>query len=285
MIDPHPSTSGAAESSFRPPAAGAPRASSAVAERRVRARIADELAVAPRRVDAAVGLLDGGATVPFIARYRKEATEGLDDTQLRTLDERLVYLRELESRRTAIVASVVGQGKLSASLSKAIDSARTKQELEDLYLPFKPKRRTKAQIAREAGLEPLADALLDDRGLVPHDAASAYVSVERGVPDAKSALDGARDILAERFAERPEVLSAFRDFLWGRPRSCRSAPMHQAVHRARRRKSSVTTSITQSRYGRCRRTVRSRCSEGGSRACCRCRSARSATVRFRTRAS
>jgi uncharacterized protein len=184
------------------------------AERRVRTRIAGELAVAQGRVEAAVDLLDGGATVPFVARYRKEATGGLDDTQLRTLEERLAYLRELEARRSTIVASISGQGRLTDALAAAIDAAATKQELEDLYLPYKPKRRTKAQVAREAGLEPLADALLADRSLVPQDTALGYVSAERGVADAKAALDGARDILCERFAERPEVLNAFRTFLW-----------------------------------------------------------------------
>jgi len=190
-----------------------PRSNEA-AERRVRARLAEELAVAARRVDAAVDLLDGGATVPFVARYRKEATEGLDDTQLRTLEERLTYLRELEARRAAIVASIAEQGRLTEPLAASIDAAVTKQELEDLYLPFKPKRRTKAQIAREAGLEPLADALEADRSLTPAELALRYVSAERGVPDAKAALDGARDILCERYAERPEVLNAFRAFLW-----------------------------------------------------------------------
>jgi uncharacterized protein len=187
---------------------------SPAAERRVRTRIVGELKVAPRQVDAAVELLDGGATVPFVARYRKEATGGLDDTQLRTLEERLAYLRELESRRAAVLASVAEQGKLTDTLAAAIDAALTKQEIEDLYLPYRPKRRTKGQIAREAGLDPLADALLADRSLQPQDAAAAYVSAERGVADAKAALDGARDILCERFAERPEVLGAFRDFLW-----------------------------------------------------------------------
>jgi uncharacterized protein len=177
-------------------------------------RIATELAVATRQVDAAVDLLDGGATVPFISRYRKEATDGLDDTQLRTLEERLGYLRELESRRAAILSSIDEQGKLNAGLAAAIDAAPTKQELEDLYLPYKQKRRSKAQVAREAGLEPLADALLADRSLVPAEAALAYVSPDAGVADTKAALDGARDIVAERFAERPEVLAAFRDFLW-----------------------------------------------------------------------
>ncbi|MEI7444391.1 MAG: Tex family protein, partial [Burkholderiales bacterium] len=205
MTDPQPSPS-------RPSSGG--DTPSPAAERRVRTRIADELKVAQRQVDAAVDLLDGGATVPFIARYRKEATDGLDDTQLRTLEERLAYLRELEARRAAVLASIAEQGKLTDTLAAAIDAAQTKQEVEDLYLPYKPKRRTKAQIAREAGLEPLADSLLADRGLVPQDAAAAYVSTERGVADVKAALDGARDILCERFAERPEVLNAFREFLW-----------------------------------------------------------------------
>ena len=187
---------------------------SPVAERRVRVRIAEELKVPVRQVDAAVDLLDGGATVPFIARYRKEATDGLDDTQLRTLEERLSYLRELEARRAAVLASIAEQGKLTDALAASIDAAQTKQEVEDLYLPYKLKRRTKAQIAREAGLEPLAEALRADRDLVPQDAAAAYVSAERGVVDVKAALDGARDILCEGFAERPEVLNAFREFLW-----------------------------------------------------------------------
>jgi uncharacterized protein len=211
--------------SFLPPAPGTPSrsdapsaapaiAGAAEAERRVRRRIAAELDVAAARVDAAVDLLDGGATVPFISRYRKEATGGLDDTQLRTLEERLAYLRELEARRAAVLASIAEQGKLTDALAAAIDAAPTKQELEDLYLPYKPRRRTKAQAAREAGLEPLADALLADRDLVPQEAALPYVSPERGVADVKAALDGARDILSERFAELPEVLNAFRDFLW-----------------------------------------------------------------------
>ena len=211
MTDPQPLRSRTADAA--PDAAPGP-VSSAAAEHRVRARIADELKAARRQVDAAVELLDGGATVPFVARYRKEATGGLDDTQLRTLEERLAYLRELEARRAAVIASIAEQGKLTPTLAAAIDAAQTKQEVEDLYLPYKPKRRTKAQIAREAGLEPLAEALLADRSLVPLEAAGAYVSAELGVADAKAALDGARDILCERFAERPEVLNAFREFLW-----------------------------------------------------------------------
>src|ERR1700682_1584338 len=168
-------------------------------------RIASELTVQPRQVAAAVQLLDEGATVPFIARYRKEITGNLDDTQLRTLEERLFYLRELEERRASVLASIEEQGKLSTELRAAIEAASTKQVLEDLYLPYKPKRRTKAQIAREAGLEPLAEALFADPRLDPQQEAAKFVNgraaAEGGVPDVKAALAGARDILAERFSE------------------------------------------------------------------------------------
>ena len=186
----------------------------ASAERRVRAQLATELAVPVRQIEAAVDLMDGGATVPFIARYRKEVTEGLDDTQLRLIEERLAYLRELEARRGAILSSISEQGKLTPELESAVVLASTKQALEDLYLPFKPRRRSRAQAAREAGLQPLADTLLADRSLDPKLAAAPYVNAEQGVADVKAALDGARDILAERFAEQPEVLAAFRAFLW-----------------------------------------------------------------------
>jgi protein Tex len=182
---------------------------------RIVSRIATEISVRPAQVAAAVALLDEGATVPFIARYRKEATGDLDDTQLRMLEQRLGYLRELEDRRATIIASIGEQGKLTPELETALVAAETKQLLEDLYLPYKPRRRSRAQAAREAGLEPLADALLGDRSLVPEAAASGYLDAEKGVPDVKAALDGARDILAERFAERPDVLAAFRDFLRG----------------------------------------------------------------------
>src|SRR5690606_4075079 len=148
-----------------------------------------------------VALLDDGATVPFIARYRKEATGGLDDTVLRNLEVRLAYVRELESRRAAVLESISGQGKLTPELNEAIAAADTKQRLEDLYAPFKPKRRTRAQIAREAGLEPLADLLLTDSAADPQGAAQAYINEELGVKDERAALDGARDILAERFSE------------------------------------------------------------------------------------
>lgn len=180
-------------------------------QRRIIAQIAEELAARPQQVMEAVRLLDEGATVPFIARYRKEVTGGLDDTQLRHLDERLIYLRELEDRRAAIVASIAEQGKLTPELAAAIDAATTKQTLEDLYLPYKPKRRTRAQIAREQGLEPLARALFADPLLDPQNEAGAYVTEQ--VADAKAALDGARDILAEEFAENAQILAALRNRL------------------------------------------------------------------------
>ncbi len=163
---------------------------------------------------AAVDLLDGGATVPFVARYRKEATGGLDDAQLRTLEERLRYLRELEDRRAAILESIEAQGKLDDELRARILAADSKARLEDIYLPFKPKRRTKAQIAREAGLEPLAVALLADPGLDPSAAAAGYVDADKGVADAAAALDGARAILAEHFAEDADLIGALRERLW-----------------------------------------------------------------------
>ncbi len=159
-------------------------------------------------------LLDEGATVPFIARYRKEVTGNLDDTQLRTLEERLLYLRELEDRRAAILASIDEQGKLTDELRTAIEAADTKQTLEDLYLPYKPKRRTRAQIAREAGLEPLAQALLADPTLDPQTEAARFVDAGKGVADVKAALDGARDILSEQFGETAELLGKLRDYLW-----------------------------------------------------------------------
>jgi len=173
-------------------------------------RIADELQVREAQVAAAVKLLDEGSTVPFIARYRKEATGGLDDTQLRTLEERLGYLRELEDRRAAILASVQEQGKLTPELAAQIREADTKTRLEDLYLPYKPKRRTKAQIAREAGLEPLADLLLADPGKAPEAEAAAFVDPAKEVADVKAALDGARHILVERFGEDAELVGKLR---------------------------------------------------------------------------
>ncbi|OXJ20327.1 Tex family protein [Burkholderia sp. AU6039] len=176
-------------------------------------RIATELSVQSRQVAAAVQLLDEGSTVPFIARYRKEVTGNLDDTQLRQLEERLLYLRELEDRRASILSSIDEQGKLTDELRAAIDAADSKQVLEDLYLPYKPKRRTRAQIAREAGLEPLAQALLANPLLDPQAEAAAYVDADKGVADIKAALDGARDILSEQFGETAELLGKLRDYL------------------------------------------------------------------------
>lgn len=173
--------------------------------------IANEIGAQVRQVDAAVQLLDDGATVPFIARYRKEITGGLDDTQLRKLDERLGYLRELEHRRAAVIDSIRGQGKLSDELEARLLAATTKAEVEDLYLPYKPKRRTKAEIARERGLEPLADLLLGNRALVPGEAALAFVTGE--ITDARMALEGARDILMERFAGDADLLGRLRQYL------------------------------------------------------------------------
>lgn len=177
-------------------------------------RIAEELGVRDGQVTAAVGLLDGGSTVPFVARYRKEVTGGLDDAQLRTLEERLGYLRELEERRAAVLASVEEQGKLDDALRTQILAAETKARLEDFYLPFKPKRRTKAQIAREAGLEPLAELLLGSPETEPSTAAAGFVDTDRGVADAAAALDGARAILVERFAEDADLIGELRERVW-----------------------------------------------------------------------
>lgn len=177
-------------------------------------RIAAELEVRPQQVAATVNLLDEGATVPFIARYRKEVTGALDDTQLRTLEERLRYLREMEERRDTILNSIREQDKLTPELEKSIKEADTRVRLEDLYLPYKPKRRTRAQIAREAGLEPLAECLLADPTLTPEQEALQYVNAEHKIADARAALDGARYILMEKFSEDAELLSSLRDFLW-----------------------------------------------------------------------
>ncbi|MFJ6842041.1 Tex family protein [Streptomyces griseoluteus] len=184
----------------------------------IESRIAGELGVRERQVKAAVELLDGGSTVPFIARYRKEATELLDDAQLRTVEERLRYLRELEERRSAILESVREQGKLTAELEERIRGAETKARLEDIYLPYKPKRRTKAQIAREAGLEPLAEGLLSDPSVEPASAAAAFVDADKGVADAQAALEGARAILAERFSEDADLIGELRERMWKRGR-------------------------------------------------------------------
>ena len=177
-------------------------------------QIADELGVREQQVEATVALLDGGATVPFVARYRKEITGALDDAQLRTLEERLNYLRELEERRTAILNSVREQGKLDAALEAAILTADSKGRLEDIYLPFKPKRRTKAEIAREAGLEPLSELLLTQPQNDPQVVAAGFVDAEKQVADPAAALDGARAILVERFAEDADLIGTLREQMW-----------------------------------------------------------------------
>lgn len=188
----------------------------------IESRIAAELSAKPQQVVAAIALLDEGATVPFISRYRKEATGGLDDTQLRTLEERLSYLRELEDRRKQILSTIEEQEKMTPALRANIESAETKQRLEDLYLPYKPKRRTKAQIAREAGLDGLAAALLQDPSLVPETEAAKYLKApfateqgdNPGVADIKAALEGARAILIEQFSEDAELLTSLRSHVF-----------------------------------------------------------------------
>ena len=178
-------------------------------------QIAAELKVRPAQVTAAVELLDGGATVPFIARYRKEVTGELDDIQLRELEARLAYLRELEERRSAVLKSIEDQGKLTPELRATIDAAATKQDLEDLYAPYKLKRRTKAMIAREAGIEPLADRLFADPSLAPLTEAAAFINADAGFADAPAVLDGVRDILSERWAEDAVLVGTLREWLWG----------------------------------------------------------------------
>ncbi|WP_283643712.1 Tex family protein [Marinovum algicola] len=183
----------------------------ALTAERIARTIAGEIAANPRQVEAATALLDEGATVPFIARYRKEATGGLDDTQLRTLGDRLTYLREMEARRAAILETIKGQGKLTDALAKKIAGAESKATLEDIYLPFKPKRRTKAMIARENGLEPLLRAIQEDRSAAPQALAEGYMS--ENVETVKAALDGARDILAEELSENADLLGRLREFM------------------------------------------------------------------------
>ena len=178
---------------------------------RIAAIIAGEIGAKPAQAAAAIGLLDEGATVPFVARYRKEATGGLDDTQLRLLAERLIYVRELGARRDAILESIGSQGKLTDELTASLTAATTKAELEDIYLPYKPKRRTRAEIARERGLGPLAEAILADRSVVPAELAASYITDE--VPDVKTALEGARDILSESFAENADLVGRLRNYM------------------------------------------------------------------------
>src|SRR5499433_722964 len=183
-------------------------------------RIAEELGVREPQVAAAISLLDGGATVPFVARYRKESTGALDDAQLRTLEERLRYLRELDERRAVILDSIRQQGKLNAALQHAIDAADSKARLEDLYLPYRPKRRTRAQIAREAGLEPLSEALLSRPDQNPEQVARRYVEPTKGVIDSTTALEGARAILVERFTEDATLIGTLREEVWSRGLLC-----------------------------------------------------------------
>lgn len=180
---------------------------------RITSSISQEINASKAQVQAAISLLDDGATVPFIARYRKELTGGLDDTQLRALEERLVYLRDMEARRATVIESIQSQGKMTDELLAALESAQTKQHIEDLYLPYKPKRRNRAQIAKEAGLEPLADQLLENPALVPEEIAAQFINAEKGIHDTREALNGARDILAERFSENADLLSTLRSFL------------------------------------------------------------------------
>ena len=180
---------------------------------RIQSQLAGELSIKPQQVATTMQLMADGATVPFIARYRKEATGGLDDTVLRQLEVRLLYLQELEARRDVVTGSIAEQGKLTEALQQSINEADTKQRLEDLYAPFKPKRRTRAQIAREAGLQPLADLLFSDPTSVPQEAAAAFVDADKGVADVKAALDGARDILAEQFAENADLVASLRAHL------------------------------------------------------------------------
>ena len=182
------------------------------------ARLASELNCREAQINAAVELLDSGSTVPFIARYRKEVTGGLDDTQLRLLEERLRYLRELEQRRTAILDSIAEQGKLDDALKAKIADADTKAKLEDLYLPYKPKRRTKAQIAREAGLAPLAEKLLKEPATDPQSEAALFVAADKGVATPQEALDGARAILVEHFSEDAGLVGDLRETYWAQGR-------------------------------------------------------------------
>lgn len=183
------------------------------ANNRIVLTLSNEIHATENQVQAAVNLLDGGATVPFIARYRKEVTGGLDDSQLRLLQERLGYLREMEDRRATVMESIAAQGKLTQELKEALLQAETKQRIEDLYLPYKPKRRTRAQIAKEAGLEPLAELLFGDPSQVPEVVAQQFINEEKGIKTSKDALNGARDILAERFSENAELLAVLRSFL------------------------------------------------------------------------
>ncbi len=219
-------------------------------------QIAEELGVREQQIAATVELLDGGATVPFVARYRKEITGGLDDAQLRTLEERLTYLRELEERRTAILNSVREQGKLDAALEAAIMAADSKGRLEDIYLPFKPKRRTKAEIAKEAGLEPLSELLLTQPQNDPQVVAAGFVDAEKQVADVAAALEGARAILVERFAEDADLIGTLREEMWSNGVMASDRAQGQED---RRREVQGLFRVQRSRSTSCRRTAFSRC--------------------------
>lgn len=224
--------------------------------------IAAELAVRPQQILAAIQLLDEGNTIPFIARYRKEVTGGLDDTQLRHFETRLIYLRELEDRRQTILKSIEEQGKLSEELREKIQQTQSKTELEDLYLPYKPKRRTKGQIAIEAGLEPLAEGLWNDPSQDPEALANDYIDAEKGFADSKAVLDGARYILMERFAEDAALLAKVRQYLQ------QSAVLISKILAGKRKraKNSKIISITKSLGTACLHTVHWQCFVGGTRA-------------------
>lgn len=226
--------------------------------------IADEIGAQPAQARAAIALLDEGASVPFIARYRKEVTGGLDDTQLRNLETRLTYLRELEDRRAAVLSSIDEQGKLTDDLRNEILGADTKSRLEDLYLPYKPKRRTRAQIAREAGLEPLADGLLADPNLDPQVFGATFVDADKGVADTKAALEGARAILMERWGEDAALVGELRSWLGENGSSVPVSPKA----RKSRAPSTATTSNTPNRWRRFPRTGCWRCSVRAARKSC-----------------
>ncbi len=226
--------------------------------------IAAEIGADPSQAKAAIALLDEGASVPFIARYRKEATGGLDDTQLRNLEVRLTYLRELEDRRAAVLASIQEQGKLTDELRSEIAGADTKSRLEDLYLPYKPKRRTRAQIAREAGLEPLADGLLSDPSLDPQVFAAGFVDADKGVADTKAALEGARAILMERWGEDAALVGELRQWL------AETGVIRACVVEGKELKgpNTVTTSTMPNRWRRFPRIACWRCSARAARNSC-----------------
>ena len=226
-------------------------------------RIAEELGVREPQIAAAISLLDGGATVPFIARYRKETTGALDDAQLRVLEERLRYLRELDERRGAILDSISQQGKLDAALKQAIGEADSKARLEDLYLPYRPKRRTKAQIAREAGLEELAEALLSRPGQTPEQAARQYVEPSKGIVDPIAALEGARAILVERFSEDATLIGTLREQVWSRGCLCSRVRAGKAEAGVK----FATISTSASLWRNCRRIAPLRCSAARKRRC------------------